>query len=70
MNQFKNIFHTFLYYQIQYYLYSVTPKVVYAIVQHAPLLYKSSETVDVQGSLRHLMYFIMFIDWNMSGCMK
>jgi len=51
MNQLKNIFHTFLYYQMQYYLYSVTPKVVLAIVQHAPLLPQSSETVEVQGSL-------------------
>jgi len=56
MNQFKNIFHTFLYYQIQYYLYSVTPKVVCASVQHAPLLHKSSETVEAQGSLQHPMY--------------
>jgi len=51
MNEFKNIIHTFIYYQIQYYLYSVTPKVVCAIVQHTPLLHHSSETVKVQGSL-------------------
>jgi len=51
MNEFKSIFHTFLYYQIHYYLYSVTPKVVCAVVQHAPLLHQSSETVEVQESL-------------------
>jgi hypothetical protein len=56
MIQFKNIFHTFVYYQIQYYLYSVTPKLICAIVQHAPLLHKSSETVEVQGSLQCLLY--------------
>ena len=56
MNKFKNIFRTFLYYQIQYYMYIVTPKVVCATVQHVPLLHRSSETVEVQGSLHRLIY--------------
>jgi len=50
MNEFKNIFHTVLYYQ-------------------------SSETVEVIVAPNVLPLhlhasFIMFIDWNMSGCMK